>query len=129
AVHSPGGEDPLGEAILARPADVVHDLALAALDDRLADARREVVEHFVPGYLLPLPLTAAPDTAQWKEDAVGVCHLVQSRGALGAVASPRARMLGVAFELLHFQGRAVDVGEQAARGLAVEAGRGDQQVA
>src|SRR6185295_16519757 len=71
AVHSPGGQDALGEAVLARPADVVHDLALAALDDRLADARREVVEHFVPGYLLPLPLTAAPDTAQWKEDAVG----------------------------------------------------------
>src|SRR5262249_61422005 len=46
-----------------------------------------------------------------------------------AVAPAGARMLGVALELADLAGCAVDVGEQAARRFAVEAGGGHQHVA
>ena len=47
-VHAPGGENALGEAILAGTADMVHDLVVALLIDRLADASRDIVQSFHP---------------------------------------------------------------------------------
>ena len=62
------------------------------------------------------------------EDAVGVVHLVERGRPLRAVAAARARVLRVALELAHLERLAVDVGQQAAGRLAVEAGRRHEHV-
>src|SRR6266567_2897793 len=62
------------------------------------------------------------------QDPVRVGDLVERGRALGAVAAARAGMLGVPLELAHLPGLAVHVGEQAARGFAVEARGGDEHV-
>ena len=46
------------EVIVARPPDVVHDLVVAALVERLADAAADVVERLVPAHLLELARAA-----------------------------------------------------------------------
>ncbi len=58
AVDAPCGQHPLGVAVLAGPADVVHHRVVAILDDRLADARRDVVERLVPRRAHPPALAA-----------------------------------------------------------------------
>ncbi len=129
AVDPPGGHDPLGEAVLSRSTDVVHQLAVALLPHRLANPLRQQVERLVPGDALPLPLSAGARPTQRVKDPVGVGDLVEGRRALGAVASPRPRVLRIAFELADPPRVLVDVGQQAARRLAVEAGRRHQHVA
>ena len=49
------------------------------------------------------------------KDAIGICYLVECGWTLRAVATTRAWMLGVAFELLYLASGFVDVGQQAAR--------------
>ena len=49
AVDAPRLEHPLGVAVLARPADVVHDLVVAVLHDRPPDAVADLVERLIPG--------------------------------------------------------------------------------
>ena len=129
AVDAPAGEHPLGEAVLARPADVHHDLVLPVLDDRGPDPARERVERLVPADPLPAARAAGAGPAQRVQDPVRVGHLVDGGRAFRAVAAPGARMLGVSLELAHPQAVPVHVGEQAAGRLAVEAGGGDQHVA
>ena len=91
-VHAPAGQDPLGEAVLARPADVIHDLVRALPDDGRPDPARDVVERVVPAHLAPSgPAPRSPARLSGCEDAVGVGDLVEGRGALGAVAAARAR--------------------------------------
>jgi hypothetical protein len=59
AVDAPGVEDALQvDQLVARPAEVVHHLLLPSLDERLADAPADVVEHLVPRHALPLPAAA-----------------------------------------------------------------------
>src|SRR5262245_44548397 len=108
---------------------MVHDLALPPLDERLADAHADVVEHLVPRDALPAPAAARADAAQRIADSLGVGHLVQRRRALGAVAPAASRVRRVALELLDRERLAVDVGEEPAARLAVEADRRDQGVA
>src|SRR6185436_2697049 len=55
--------------------------------------------------------------------------LVQRGRSLRAVAPARAGMFGIAFVLADLERLAIDVGEQAARRLAVEAGRRHEHVA
>src|SRR5690606_19763774 len=119
----------LREPVLARPPDVVHDLVVPILFDGPADARRDVLQCFIPADLHPLPLAPPPRALQRLEDAVGVGDLVQRCRSLCAVAAARAGVLGVALELADLERRLVDVGEEAAGGFAVEAGRGDEDVA
>src|SRR5262249_42002952 len=130
AVDAPGVEDALEvDELVAGPAEVVHDLALPSLHQRLPDALPDVVEHLVPRDALPAPSTARADAAQRIADALGIGHLVQRRRAFGAIASAAAGMRRVAFELLDREGLAVDVGEELAARFAVEADRRDQRVA
>src|SRR5438876_3207263 len=113
---------------MAGAADVVDDFVAAAFDERLADARGEVVEHLVPGDALPFGFAAIADALERIKDALGVVDLIESRGPLGTIAAAAARMGGVALEFADAVGLFVDVGEQAASGLAVEAYRGDEGV-
>ena len=128
AVDAPAGEHALGEAVLAGPADVVHDVVGPALDDRAPDPRRDVGQRVVPRHLDPAALAALAGALERRQDAIGVGHLVERRRPLGAVASARGGVLGVALELSDLERVAIDVREQAARRLAVEAGRRHQQV-
>ena len=74
------------------------------------------------------PLPRGPERLHRVQDPVRVGDLVDRRRALGAVAAARPGMLRVALELAHLPGLPVHVGEQPARGLAVEAGGGDEHV-
>ena len=93
------------------------------------DPAGDVVERLVPAHALPAVAAARARAPQRIQDAVGVGDLVERRRALGAVAPARARVLRVALELAHLQRLAVDVGEQPARRLAVEARRRDEHEA
>ena len=128
AVHAPRGQDSFGEAVLSRPADVVHDLVAPSIGDRASHADRDVVEGFVPGDPHPLTRAAPADPLERIENAIGVGDLVERGRTLGAVPAPRARMFGVAFELPDLQGVLVHVRQQPARRFAVEAGGGDKHV-
>src|SRR5204862_649695 len=114
--------------LVARAPEVVHDLRAPALDERLPDPGAQVVEHLVPAHALPLPAAPGPDAAQRVPDPLGIVHLVECRGPLCAVASAAPRMHRVAFELSDRERLRVDIGEEPARGLAVEADRRDQRV-
>ena len=129
AVDAPRVEDPLEvDQLVAGAPEVVHDLFRPPLDERFADAAGDVVERLVPRHPLPLAVAALPGAAHRVQDPLGVGDLIQRRRALGAVAPAAAGVLGVALELLDAERLLVDVGEQAAPGLAVEADRRDQRV-
>ncbi len=125
-VDAPGGQHALRVPVLAGPADVVHDRVRSPAGDRPADAPGDVVECLVPRDGLPTSSAASAGSAKRVEDPVGIPDLVQRGRALGAVASARAGVLRVALELAHFERLRVDVGEQAAGRLAVEARRRDE---
>ncbi len=127
-VDAPTGQEPLGKAVLARPTDVVHDLLGPAQGDTPADPSGDIVERLVPGDGLPISASSRPDSPQGMQDSFGVIKLIDRRRALGAVAAPRAGVSRVAFQLADGQVRLVDVGEQPAARLAVEARGGDQHV-
>src|SRR2546421_7143945 len=129
AIDAPGLQHALHVAVLARAADVVHHLRLAVFHDGRTDPGRDGVERLVPGAALPAPLAAPAGPLERVEDAVRVVDLVERGRPLGAGAAAAAGMDRVALELLHLQGVFVDVGEQPAGRLAVEAGGRDQHVA
>ena len=128
AVHPPGQQEALREAVLTGPADVVDDLVLAVLDDRRPDPSRDVVERVVPADPLPVAAAALPGATQRIQDALGVVDLVDRGRPLGAVATARSRVGRVALELLDRHVRLVDVGQQPAGRLAVEARGGHEHV-
>jgi hypothetical protein len=115
-------------AVVPGPADVVHDLGLAAIDDRRADLRREHVEHFVPRGVLEPSGSARTDALQRMEDASGILDLVEGRRTLRAVLAARAGMVRVALELADRARFLVDVRDETARRLAVETRRRHEHV-
>src|SRR5262249_39101230 len=130
AVDAPGMEHALQiDELMARTAAVIHGLLGAPLDEGLPKKSGDIVEHFVPRHALPLAAAARPRAAHRIEDALGILDLIQRRGPLRAVAAPAARVHRVALELLDAQCLLVDVREQPARGLAVEADGGNELVA
>ena len=92
------------------------------------DPGRQRVQGLVPADPLPPAAAARPGPLHRVQDPVRVGDLVERGRALGAVAAARAGMLGVALELAHLPGVPVHVGQQPARGLAVEARGGDEHV-
>src|SRR6266480_4386617 len=71
AVNAPGGENAFCKAILPRSPDVVHDLVAAVLDDRFANARREIIQNPVPGDLFPFAFAAFAHALQRIKNAIG----------------------------------------------------------
>ena len=130
AVDAPGVKHALQvDELVAGPAEVVHHFFLPSLDQRLANPAADVVEDLVPRDALPLAAAARALAPQRIENPLRILHLVERGWALGAVAPAAARVHRVALELLDAQRLLIDVGEQPAAGLAVEADRGDQRVA
>jgi hypothetical protein len=107
---------------------VVHDPVPAALPAR-PHARGDVVHRLVPAHPPPLALAPRADALEGVQDALGVVDLVVGGGPLGAVAPAAAGVSGVALELADRERLLVDVGEQPARALAVEADRRHERVA
>ena len=85
AINTPGGQDALGIAILAGPANVVHDFVAATLLERPPEAAGNITERLVPGDLLPLSLATFSRPFQGIKNAVRVVDLVECGRALGAV--------------------------------------------
>src|SRR5205814_6673490 len=92
----------------------------AVLDDRAAEARGDVVERLVPRHLLPAPAAALALALQRIQDPVGILELIRRDDALRAGAPAAAGMRRVALDLADGEALLVDVGEDAARRLAVE---------
>ena len=129
-VDAPGVHDALVvEELVAGPPHVVHDLVAPSLHQGLADPSGQVVQRFVPAHPLPPAAAPGPHALHGVEYALGVIHLVDRGRALGAVPAAAPGVLRVALELADLQGLLVHVGQQTARGLAVEADGGDQVVA
>src|SRR6185369_4927509 len=125
SVNSPGRENTFRETVFTGPADVIHDFVTAVFDDCFANASRDGIERFVPSGLFPFPFTAFTGAFERKKNAVGIGYLVQRCRTLRTVAAARTWMFRIAFKLLYFACDLVDVSQQAARGLAIEAGRGN----
>ena len=98
------------DELVARAADVIHDLVAPALDERLSDARGDVVERLVPGDALPLTPAPRPDPLQRMADALGILDLVQGGRSLRAVAATAAGVLRVSLELLDRETVLVHIG-------------------
>ena len=79
------------------------------------------VERLVPRHPLPLALAALAVAPQRIEDPIRILELVRRDDALGAGAAAAARVQRIAFDLADGQLLLVDVGEDAAGRLAVEA--------
>ena len=103
-VHAPRGKDPLHQAVVTGPADVVHDLVVAAFLERPPDAPADVGQGLRPRDAGPAALAAPADALQGIEDPVRIVDLVQRRGTLGAVTPAAAGVRRVAFELANLQG-------------------------
>lgn len=109
------------DEIVARPADVVHHLFAAALQDGLPDSCPERLEDFIPGSACPLAAPPWPDSLHWIEQPVGIMNLIDDGPTLGAQPAMAGWVHGVAFESVDLSRLLVDVGQKAAGRLAVEA--------
>src|SRR6185503_16104953 len=127
-VDSPRRKDAFGETIFTGTPDVIHDLLATIFDNRFPDLSGEFIEHFVPTSLHPFPFAAFSGAFERVQNAIRIVDLVESGGTFRAVAATRTWMFRIAFKLLNFACDLIDIGEQTARRLAIETGRGNQGV-
>ena len=123
AVHAPCRDDSLGVPVLARTPHVVDHLVAPVLLDGSADTPGDIVQRLVPRHLFPLALAPVAHALEGLQDAVGVVDLVEGGGTLRAVPPTAAGVQRVALDLVDVEAFLVDVGQQSARRLAVEAHR------
>src|SRR5439155_1366114 len=98
----------------------IHQSAIdAVFDNRVSSTQTRAPR--VPRDALPLAGATLARAPHRITDALGIVDLVERGRALGAVAAAAAGMDGIALELLDSARGLVDVGEQPARRLAVEA--------
>src|ERR1035441_2315876 len=109
------------DQFMAGTANVVDDFIATIFHDGLANATGEIVEHLVPRNAHPVPAAAFSDAFERIQNALRIGDLIQRRGALRAISSATSRMRGIAFELANLERLLVDICEQAASRLAVEA--------
>ena len=128
AVHTPCRDDPLGIPVLPGASHVVDHPIAPVLSDRRADAAGYVVQRLVPRDLLPLVIAALAHALEGRQDAVGVVDLIYGCGALRTVSPPTGRVQRVPLDLMDVETLLVDVGQQSARRLAVEAHRWHESV-
>ena len=130
AVAAPRLQEPVREPVLPRTPDEIADVVVAPAGERFVHPLGERVQHVIPAHPLPLAAAARPRAAQGVQDPLGIGDLVERGRALGAVATTGTGMAGMTFELANLERVGVDVGEQPARRLAVEAdGRHEHRLA
>ena len=115
-------------AVLAGTADVIHDFVPTVLENGFPDSRCDVVERLTPRHLAPFSRTAFAVAGQRIEDAIRILDLVRRDDAFGARAAAAARVHRIALDLPDRQLLLVDVCEDSARRLAVEADARDDPV-
>src|SRR5579885_1792278 len=120
-IDTPRAQHALHIAIVAGPSNVIHDLVAPILDDGRANFGRERIQHLVPAHALPFALATLASTLEGIENTFGIVNLIQRGRPFGAVAPPAAGMVGIALETAHAPALLVDIGQQPAGGLAVEA--------
>src|SRR5688572_3211063 len=108
-VDAPGGEYAFSKTILTRTSDVIHDLLTAIFNNCFSDSTCQLVQHFIPAHPLPFSFASFARAFERIENTIGIGDLIQRGWTLGAISATRARMLGVAFELLYFARGFVDV--------------------
>jgi hypothetical protein len=64
------------ETVFAGTAHVIHDFLTPVFDDRVADARGEGVERFIPRGAFPFSFAAFTGAFEWIENAIGISNLV-----------------------------------------------------
>src|SRR5215510_729387 len=124
SVDAPGVQDPLViKQLVARTADMIHDLVAPILFKRFAYPCRDIVQSFVPTHALPLSFSPLSNSLQRITNALGIGYLVQCRRPFRAVASAAPGMFGIAFESPDPQRFLVDETDKTARRLAVKTDR------
>jgi len=121
SVEAPGLQDAIDVAVFAGPPDVIHQLVTAFFHDGASNAPADVRERLVPGDALPLAVAAGALALERIENPIGILELVGRDDALGARAAAAARVYRVAFDLADLERLLVDIREDAARRLTVEA--------
>src|SRR6476646_10657582 len=129
AVDAPALQHAIDVAVLAGPADVVYHLVPPVLLNRLADPAADVFELLVPRDARPAAVAARAAALERIENAIWIFELIGRDDALGARAAARPGVDRVALDLANVEGLLVDVGENAARRLAVEADARNDPVA
>src|SRR5262245_8866505 len=123
-IYSPGVKNPLViKQLMARPADVIHDLVAPVLFQSFTHPCRDVVENFVPAHALPFSLSSLSHPLQGITNPLGIGDLIESRRPLCTVASTAAGMFGIAFESPDAHRFLVDETDKTARRLAVKTDR------
>jgi len=126
AVDAPRGEHAFGEPVFSRR-PTWYITSSVDRGDCLANPRRDVVERLVPGH--PGPSVAGGRRSASAGRVCGrILNLIQRGRSLGAVPAARPGCR-VALEFPDLEGVAIDVGEQTACRLTVEAGGRHQHVA
>src|SRR5207302_10114739 len=124
SVDPPGLQRPIHDEVVAGTPHVIHDFITASLLDCSANTAAQLFQNFGPGGSRPLACSARATALHRVENAVRVVNLVDGGRAFGTQAAAAGRMLGIAFELIDLSSCLINVGEQSAGGLAVEANRG-----
>src|SRR5437016_2824256 len=120
SVYAPGVKNPLMiEQLMARPADVIHDLVASIFFQRFAYTCRDVVENFIPAHSFPFSFSPLSHPLQGITNALGIGYLIERRRSLCAIASSAAGVLRVAFESADAKRFLVDETEAAARRFTV----------
>src|SRR5205814_2248833 len=122
-VNSPRRENSFRESIFARPPNVIHDLIAAIFDNRFPNSRCNIIEHFIPTNPLPFSFPAFPASLQRIKNPIRISNLIQRRRPFRTIPPARSRIFRIAFKFLNLVRVFVDVSEQPARRLAVEARR------
>src|SRR6266571_3534243 len=127
-IYTPCTKHTLHIAIVAWAPDMIHDLVSTVFDDGCADFSGECVQNLIPGGAFPFALATFPRTFQRVEDTFRIIDLVDGSRAFGAVASPAARVIGIALEFFDTTGFLIHVGHQTTGGFAVKADGGNDGI-
>src|ERR1041384_8017482 len=128
SVDSPRRKNAFCKTIFAGTAHVIHDFVAPVFQDCVTNPRGDGVECLIPGCAFPFPFATFSSAFEWVKNAVRICYLIQCCRTFSTVATTRAWMFGISFELLYFASDLIDIGQQTTRGFAVEARGWDDRV-
>src|SRR5947209_19579906 len=120
-IYAPGAQHTFHIAIVAWAPDMIHDLVTTVFNDGCADFGGECIQYLIPGGAFPFALATFATTFQWVEDTFGIIDLVDGSRAFSAVASPAARVIGIALEFFDTTGFLIHAGNQTTGVFAVKA--------
>ena len=128
SIHTPCLEHTVHIAVVTGATDVIHHLSASVLLQRGSYARSQRIKHFVPVSAFPLTRATSSGAFHGVENALRIVHLVDGRRTLGAIPAAASGMRRIAFELADAHVFFIDICQQSASSLAVEAHRRDQHV-